>query len=93
MDRGSGPNSGIIPVIMILSEIALDDVLDGAYAWLCRRRRDYLPDVELWSFRLNWAKENTRIRHDLLAGRYRFSLLSRATLQGWVSAPHLCAQP
>lgn len=34
----------------------------------------------MWSFRRDWVVEKDRIRADLLAGRFRFSLLSRVTL-------------
>jgi hypothetical protein len=34
----------------------------------------------VWSFRRRWSQEKDRIKSDLLAGEYRFSLLSRVTL-------------
>ncbi len=64
----------------ILAELASDDVLDAAYDWLCRRRRDYSANADVWSFRRHWSQEKDRIKSDLLAGEYRFSLLSRVTL-------------
>ena len=35
----------------ILAELTSDDVLDTAYDWLCRRRRAYPADADVWSFR------------------------------------------
>ncbi|MCH8240261.1 MAG: group II intron reverse transcriptase domain-containing protein [Proteobacteria bacterium] len=64
----------------ILDELTSDDVLDTAYEWLCRSRRDYSANADVWSFRRRWLEEKNRIKRDLLSGRYRFSLLSRATL-------------
>ena len=66
----------------ILAELASDDVLDEAYEWLCRRRRDYSAKADVWSFRRRWPEEKDRIKSDLTAGDYRFSLLSRVTLSG-----------
>ncbi len=64
----------------ILAEIALDVRLDAAYEWLCRRRRDYSANSDIWNFRRDWAAEKDRIKRDILSWRYRFSLLSRVTL-------------
>ncbi len=63
-----------------LAHIACDAVLDTAYDWLCRRRRDYPADADVWSLRRSWAEEKERIRTELLTGRYRFALLTRVTL-------------
>ena len=56
-------------------------MLDSAYEWLCRRRRNYSANSDIWQFRRCWSQEKERIRDELLAGNYRFSLLSRITLQ------------
>jgi hypothetical protein len=64
----------------ILAELASDDVLEEAYEWLCRRRRDYSANADVWAFRRRWNQEKDRIKSDLLSGDYRFSLLSRVTL-------------
>ena len=65
----------------ILGEIASDAVLDVAYDWLCRRRRDYSANSDVWAFRRNWQAEKQRIKDELLSGDYRFSLLTRITLK------------
>ena len=62
-----------------LSELIAEPVLDAAYAWLCRRRQDYPAHADIWAFRRQWPAEKTRIRADLLAGRYTISLLDRIT--------------
>jgi len=63
----------------ILAEITSDAVLDAAYEWLCRRRRYYSANADVWGFRRDWAHEKQRIRDELLSGSYRFSLLARIT--------------
>jgi RNA-directed DNA polymerase len=65
----------------ILAQLASDDVLDSAYEWLCRRRRDYSANSDVWSFRRCWRHEKLQIKNELLSGNYRFSLLSRITLK------------
>jgi len=70
----------------ILAEIVSDVRLDAAYEWLCRCRRDYSANSDIWNFRRDWAGEKDRIKGDILSGRYRFSLLSRINAWGWRGA-------
>jgi hypothetical protein len=65
---------------MLLTRLASDDVLDAAYAWLCKRRQSYPAGSDVWSFRRCWVEEQRCIRADLMAGQYRFDLLDRITL-------------
>src|ERR1700719_1418930 len=65
----------------ILAQLASDDVLDNAYEWLCRRRRDYSANSDVWGFRRDWARAKEQIKNELLSRSYRFSLLSRITLK------------
>jgi RNA-directed DNA polymerase len=65
----------------ILEQLASDDVLNAAYEWLCRRRRDYSANSDVWGFRRCWPREKESIKRELHAGSFRFSLLSRVTLK------------
>ncbi len=69
-----------IPYMAILAELTSDDVLDTAYDWLCRRRRAYPADADVWSFRQVWAQEKDKLKAALASGRFRFGLLTRITL-------------
>ena len=64
----------------VLAAIASDSVLDAAFTWLCKRRRDYPDHADVWEFRRNWPQEKDRIRTELPSGRYRFGLLDRVAL-------------
>ncbi len=66
---------------MLLEDLSSDAVLDAAYAWLCRRRRRYPMHADVWGFRCAWPREKPRIQAALLAGEYRFGLLSRMRLR------------
>jgi RNA-directed DNA polymerase len=65
----------------LLAQLASDDALDAAYQGLCRRRRDYSANSDVWSFRQCWQREKERIKAELLSGNYRFALLSRITVK------------
>jgi hypothetical protein len=74
----------------ILAQLASDDVLSCAYEWLCRRRRDYSANSDVWALRRNWPREQEQIRRELLSGNYRFSLLSRITLKDGEDTDLMC---
>ena len=43
-------------------DITVDDILDegileSAYAWLCKRRRNYPDHADVWNFRRHWRRE------------------------------------
>jgi hypothetical protein len=65
----------------ILAQLASDHALDTAHEWLCRRRRDYSANSDVWAFRRDWARKREQIKGELLSGNYRFSLLTRITLK------------
>jgi hypothetical protein len=76
----------------VLAEITSDAVLDAAYAWLCRCRRDYSANSDVWAFRREWTREKQRIKEELHAGSYRFSLLSRITREDGEETDLWCAR-
>ena len=55
----------------LMAEIAGDAVLEEAYQWFCRRRRDASPNDDLWVLRQRWADVKPRLQQRLLAGEYR----------------------
>ena len=68
----------------MISQVACDGVIDTAYDWLCRRRRDYPSDVDVWDHRFRWRETKGAIQADLLNGTYCFSPLNRVTNQDGV---------
>ena len=64
---------------MLMAKLISDVVLDAAYDWLCRRRRDYPDHADVWDFRHHWPAGKARLQADLSAGDFRFGLLDRIT--------------
>ena len=44
-----------------LADLASAPLLDRAFEWLCRRRRIYPPDADIWTFRRRWPEEKERL--------------------------------
>ncbi len=64
-----------------LDDIVDEGILDSAYTWLCKRRRNYPDHADVWNFRRHYQREIARLRRELLEGSYRLGLLSRTTLE------------
>ena len=60
-----------------MHEIASDEVIEAAYAWLCERRKDYSANNDVWNVRWRWAQIKPQLQAELLAGTYRFSAVHR----------------
>lgn len=55
--------------------------INAAYTWLCKSRRRFPANADIWHLRFHWNTERARILRSLHAGTYRFqplSLVSRA---------------
>jgi retron-type reverse transcriptase len=57
----------------LLAVIASDEILERAYAWLCKRRHRYSHNDDVWEVRYRWEAIKPRLQHQLLNGDYRFS--------------------
>jgi hypothetical protein len=65
----------------LLAALASDAVLERAFAWLCRSRRRFPPNADVWGLRRRWLVEKATLKAQLLAGHYRFDCLYRITLR------------
>jgi hypothetical protein len=80
-DTNTRVSCAAIPTTGLTIEALLTDTnLDGAFDWLCQRRKDWPPDADVWQFRRNWPDEKARLRTDLLEGTYQVELLQRVVL-------------
>jgi len=57
-----------MPSMDMMQEIASDEVLGLAYDWLCRRRRDYSANDDVWNVRWKWNEIMPLLQQQLLAG-------------------------
>lgn len=60
--------------------LATDELLNEAFAWLCKRRKNWPPQADVWRFRRNWPAEKERLQQDLLAATYEIGVLDRVTV-------------
>jgi RNA-directed DNA polymerase len=64
----------------LITKIASDEVIDAAYAWLCKRREKWSPQNDVWDLRWRWQTAKPAIQAALLAGEYVFQPLYEVRL-------------
>ena len=60
-----------------MPQIASSEVLELAFAWVCKRRENYSHHDDVWHVRFHWPALKRQLQADLNRGRYRFSPLRR----------------
>ncbi len=58
----------------LIQKIVSDTVIDTAYEWLCKRRKDYSHNYEVWDICFRWAEFTPYLQKTLLRGEYTISL-------------------
>ena len=59
--------------ITLIEQVASDAIIDKAYQWLCRRRKKYSHNNDVWHLRWVWPAHKPLMQAALLGGRYRFA--------------------
>ncbi len=57
----------------LIQKIASDSVIDSAYDWLYKRRRDYSHNDEVWDIRFRWSEFRPHLQKTIRAGEYTIS--------------------
>jgi len=67
----------MMPADKMINKIAADEIIDEAYEWLCRRRKDYHPNNDIWHLRFNWSEIKPLLQSSLRDGTYGFEPVRR----------------
>ncbi len=71
----------------LIQKIASDAVIDTAYEWLCKRRRGYSHNDEVWDIRFRWAEfkhRNFKVFDTVVwHGQTRLSVKKRCNVFCW----------
>lgn len=54
-------------------------LISNAFTWLCRSRRHFPANADIWHLRFHWLTERSRILRALNRGTYRFSAMTLVT--------------
>ncbi len=57
-------------------------MIERAFAWLCKQRREYSANNDVWNARWRWERVKPRLQRLLLDGEYRFGSVKRLRGRG-----------
>lgn len=73
------PREGVVPDANLMARVVSDEVVETAYAWLCRQRSHFPPNADVWHLRFHWERERPLLVAALLSGEYRLSPVQLVT--------------
>lgn len=59
----------------LITKIASNTILDQAFLWLCKRRKDLSHNNDVWELRQHWQQIQPELQRTLLQGKYMFNPL------------------
>jgi len=76
----------------VLLKIASSEILDEAYDCVCRQRKDYCDNADVWSLRFQWVEIKLQLQWKLQTGDYEFFPLTEFRIVGEEIRQVWCAQ-
>ena len=61
------------------AQLISDQVLEHAFSWLCRQRKHWPADADVWQVRAQWKSVKQTLIHELGNSTYRFDPMARIT--------------
>ncbi len=85
------PREGVVPDANLMARVVSDEVMETAYAWLCRQRAHFPPNADVWHLRFHWEREQPLLVDALLSGEYRLSPVQLVTKANGTRVALWCA--
>jgi RNA-directed DNA polymerase len=64
---------------MMINELVNTDLIDEAYVWLCKQRKHFPVNSDVWDCRFHWSTVKTQLINDLTSNRFNFQPLQKVT--------------
>lgn len=63
----------------MINELVNTDLIDEAYTWLCKQRKHFPDNSDVWHCRFHWKSIKPKLIHDLSTNRFNFQPLQKIT--------------
>tara|TARA_R110001583_G_scaffold72902_2_gene203564 strand:- start:3694 stop:4248 length:555 start_codon:yes stop_codon:yes gene_type:complete len=63
----------------MINELVNTDLIDEAYAWLCKQRKHFPVNSDVWHCRFHWESIKPKLIRDLSTNRFTFQPLQKVT--------------
>lgn len=63
----------------MLNELTNTNLTDGSFGWLCKQRKHFPANSDVWHCRFHWERIKPKLKHDLSADCFTFQPLQKVT--------------
>jgi hypothetical protein len=63
----------------MINELTNSNILDESFSWLCKQRKHYPVNSDVWHCRFHWQSIKPKLRHDLSTNLFTFQPLQKVT--------------
>jgi RNA-directed DNA polymerase len=74
---------------MMINELVNPDLIDEAYHWLCKQRKHFPANSDVWDCRFHWNTVKSHIIDELTSNQFSFQPLQKVTKSNG-AVIHLC---
>ena len=67
---------------MLIKRVTSDEAINAAFDWLCKKRRNYHHNHDVWQLRRWWGEKKPQLMAQLRTGTYRLREQHRVFSQG-----------
>ena len=67
----------------MINELVNTDLISKAYAWLCKQRKHFPVNSDVWDCRFHWNTIKPKLIDDLTSNRFNFQPLQKVTKSHW----------
>jgi hypothetical protein len=63
----------------MMNELVNSDLVDEAYLWLCKQRKHFPANSDVWDVRFHWEAVKSKVMHELSSDTFNFKPLQKIT--------------
>jgi retron-type reverse transcriptase len=63
----------------VITELVSEDLIDESFRWLCKQRKHFPVNSDVWDCRFHWHTIKSKLIDDLTSNRFNFQPLQKVT--------------
>jgi RNA-directed DNA polymerase len=63
----------------VITELVSEDLIDESFRWLCKQRKHFPDNSDVWDVRFHWNKIEPQLIDELISNKFNFQPLQKVT--------------
>ena len=64
---------------LMITELVFEDLIDESFDWLCKQRKHFPDNSDVWDVRFHWDKIKAQLIDELISNKFNFQPLQKVT--------------